>query len=964
MVATYSPHRESGGTLHLPSPTHIHHVDPTSALSQLRRSLSRSPSKGPTFRLVMSKSTSPSPSSPLSASPLSPQKRSESANTQSQTGFALPSSLAVHLPASTKKNRSNARKLSPMRNSSRSSSSHRSPMKRALSDSTNSGNATPPSSGDFNPGIENRSPSPDDTMVMDTSSGLFSSQYNDPSILNPTLARFEKSNGSHGGFSAKSSPLKRSDGTMNLDQAFLGSPSAKRRSLHGAPFGPDFNIFDHEAVVSTQPEPRRSTDGPAYPESNTFELPSLQSPMPKRTSSLRKTTLQQRWEKPSLFKLRPNVDLAVEFATPSQQAPSKGRHRMSLENFLPAMGRESPFSSQGSLLNASVHPMTTQRKESQDTGVQGRASRHPLSRTITQSSSSSSMAEDSPTHVPFRQPEHKRKSLDFSKSLPVGAGRPFQRAPLSHEISNQTSSTETSFATPENYKLAKPLPAAFMSTGLISKRNKIIDDGPSGMHAITTNMPDTPCKRPNGMTSVSPIPAPDSAAGKARLRHSMHSFGTPSTPFNPHPTRPTSGMFGKSVSIFGSKFASGSVPRRGSFVSNEGDENSQSPPTKGDSQSSTDCELPRTPTKSALGPSGMQSGDGISGRKSLLSPEAASRYGAIGAQPSRLEQSCKSSPKGTLRRSVDGDSDSMVEDSPSACLRSRHITSISSQSTRPYLFRISTSPTPLPKKPHTVHSLNLKKEKTKRSPLSPASPINDQFPPMSPHTPQEGILPPDPSGLSISGHRGGLVRQPSNTFNNSFSSSVSAAPPVTPTSKDYFSQFGKRRSSITPVHNASVTDVDLSLISRFDKVEPIGTGEFSQVFRVSQKADQNSVHGSTNVRPSPKLPMPDRVWAVKKSRHPYIGARDRKKKLQEVEVLRMLGQSDHIVQLVDSWENKDHLYIQTEFCEEGSLDVFLDQVGRKARLDDFRIWKILLELSLVSPLKTLFTYTADQDARA
>lgn len=51
---------------------------------------------------------------------------------------------------------------------------------------------------------------------------------------------------------------------------------------------------------------------------------------------------------------------------------------------------------------------------------------------------------------------------------------------------------------------------------------------------------------------------------------------------------------------------------------------------------------------------------------------------------------------------------------------------------------------------------------------------------------------------------------------------------------------------------------------------------------------------------------------------------------------------------VDSWEEQGHLYIQTEFCEEGTLDVFLAQTGLKARLDDFRIWKILLELSVVS----------------
>jgi mitosis inhibitor protein kinase SWE1 len=89
------------------------------------------------------------------------------------------------------------------------------------------------------------------------------------------------------------------------------------------------------------------------------------------------------------------------------------------------------------------------------------------------------------------------------------------------------------------------------------------------------------------------------------------------------------------------------------------------------------------------------------------------------------------------------------------------------------------------------------------------------------------------------------------------------------------------------------------------------------------------------------------VWAVKRSRYPYAGAKDRQRKIHEVDVLKALGQSDHIVTFVDSWEEQGHLYIQTEFCEEGTLDVFLAQAGLKARLDDFRIWKILLELSLV-----------------
>jgi len=89
------------------------------------------------------------------------------------------------------------------------------------------------------------------------------------------------------------------------------------------------------------------------------------------------------------------------------------------------------------------------------------------------------------------------------------------------------------------------------------------------------------------------------------------------------------------------------------------------------------------------------------------------------------------------------------------------------------------------------------------------------------------------------------------------------------------------------------------------------------------------------------------VWAVKKTKKPYSGNKDRERKLREVEILRGLRSNDHIINFVDFWESKGHLYIQTEFCEDGNLKDFLTQTGYKGRLDDFRIWKIMLELSLV-----------------
>lgn len=859
--------------------------------------------------------------------------RSISANILSPSRVSSPSPLAFPYPHSARKIRTVTRKSSPMRNPSRSNSSQRSPRKRTLNDSINQGNVTPRSSAGSSDDQENQSVSPVGDPMPDI---IFKSNapISDSTTFAPprATAKFEKSNS----WGTKSSPLKRSDGIMNLDRANRGSPSRKRRSLHGAIFSPDFNIFDHEAAFeehdeTSAAEKSSSTDTTAHEHL---------SALPKRTSSLRKTTLQQRQDKPLFARSKPNTDLALDFATPGQ-ASQKSRFRMSLDNILPSVPRDSPFSSQGSLPNASAHPMSQHGTKQNTSSNASLPQRHPLSRTISQSTSNSSMAEDSPTHVPIRLPEQRRTFLDFSKSLPVGATRPSSR---DGELSSQGSSG-ASFATPENYKLVKPLPAAFMSTGLISKRHKNVEEAQTGFGASKNSMPDTPCKRHSLAEIPSPkVPREDTFA---KAHHARHSFGTPSTPFNPHASRPVPGTFGKGVSIFGSNIGNGSLQRRASFL-NTDMEDLQSPPRQGDSQSSTDLDIPPTPTKqvSVIGSAQQTLLGGGKARKGFVNPGFRASDGGT-AQYSQHEQNCKLIPIGTPSGSVDGDSDGLMDDTLSAGLRFRNFSSMPRSFTRSRLLRNGQSPTPLRKTSFSAPTLLLRRTKAKTSPLSPASPLNDRTQRLSPHTPRESMIPPDPSGLSISAHADEHLR-PTTTL----TSSASLFPPATPTApKDHSVSFNRSTSSMTPSHASIVVGVDPVLTSRFDKVELIGTGEFSQVYRVTQKQELKPTRSYFSIpvnQSSSRTPLADRVWAVKKSRHAYIGPKDRQRRLQEVNTLKALGQSDHTVQLLDSWEDRNRLYIQTEFCEEGSLDLFLDQVGRKARLDDFRIWKIMLELSLVS----------------
>jgi mitosis inhibitor protein kinase SWE1 len=940
MVASFSPTHDAGGTLHCPSPTNIAHCN--HAMQQIRRSLSRSPSRAP---LVHVKSHSPSISTtPHIASPLSPTRHASTTNIFLLTAPGSPSPLAVPFPPSARVNRPTMRRNGALQsNSPRTRTSPKSPAKRGLSESLDNGNSTPtsPSIGKRQdaPG---RRVTPEHTMGQENESTHHTLEPTDNSTSRFPVSRLEKRrSGGFADFVSMSSPLKRSDGIMNLDQASLGSP-AKRRSLHGANFAPDFNIFDHEPT-SAQPHHESNSNSEDEDMSNGQTAPMAPpaspffSGIPKRSSSLRKSTLQHRQTERQLFHRSGRLDHTADSFTPNSFG-AKVRQRLSLDNHVPT-ARDSPFSSQGSLPNASIHTMSQPQ-------FQLPPNPHPLSRTLTQSSSSSSIVDESPTHEPIHRPEGSRGTLDFSKSLPVGASRPLH--PHLTQESSKVSSNG-SFSTPESYKFVKPHPAAFMSTGLISKKNRNVEEIQNNHGGSKSLMPDTPCKKPMNIFSSAHKPLPDSSIAK---KHTRHSFGTPSTPFNPHASGPAPIVYGNGASIFGSTYKP-DVPRRASFASIEGDDRlSQSPrpTTRHDSQSSVDFGFPPTPTRP-----GLSSELGKSHSRLPTSPPPIAQPVFTEPHSATTANNSKLNFVATSPGSADGDSDSAMGDSPSGASPSANLRLKSSQTsasvpasfTRSRLLRNLNSPTPLSRKSLAVSSPLISplaiRARAKPVRLSPASPLNDRFDTTSPRTPQENILPPDPSGLSISAHSGRLLSRVYTDGNSSASANV----PATPTGpKEYFPQFGRRTlTGFNPV------DVDPCLTSRFEKVEIVGVGEFSQVYRVTQPAQlspfQSFYTHSSSRSPSQKS-LPDQVWAVKKSKQAYTGAKDRKRRIHEVDVLKALGHADHIISYIDSWEEKNHLYIQTEFCEEGSLDSFLAHVGTKGRLDDFRIWKILLELSLVS----------------
>lgn len=143
---------------------------------------------------------------------------------------------------------------------------------------------------------------------------------------------------------------------------------------------------------------------------------------------------------------------------------------------------------------------------------------------------------------------------------------------------------------------------------------------------------------------------------------------------------------------------------------------------------------------------------------------------------------------------------------------------------------------------------------------------------------------------------------------------------------------------------------DESLAQKFEKVQTSQLGEFSAVFVVVQGKQR---------------------LAVKRTKRPLMSLRERLRFKEEVSILQSLSEvaeaeqadleasgtgaeddsgvvvhtrSSHIVQLMDTWEHDSFGYIMTEYCENGDLNRFLAAQGRVSRLEEWRVWKILVEV--------------------